>query len=140
MAGLAAAAFGGAAKGAPFAVLYRGPDDVMAVDVASIQRDGAKVRYETVTILRVPAELEGTPDEVHHWKETDCAAGGTRLLRMAMRQAGGELETPPWAEGGQEPTEIDPAEQRLLCEQAPTEVTLDSVGALREALGKTPGP
>lgn len=140
MPALAGLAMAGAAHAAPYAVLYFDPDGIAAVDVASVRREGSLVRYETVSIQRPPAELAqaGVPDELHHWKETDCGEPRTRLVRMAMLTEKG-LETPSWAETEQEWTEVDPAEQRLLCVQAPADATFPTVKALRDALSAKAG-
>lgn len=127
--------FSTCATAAPYDVLHVDDDAVAAVDRATVRKQGLIVRYEVVTILRIPPELAGTPDEIHHWKETDCKARSTRILRMASRGSGGQLETPPWAEGEQDPTEIDPAEHRVFCEQGKYLATLLHVDGLRKSLG-----
>ncbi|MFC3077357.1 hypothetical protein ACFODL_04575 [Phenylobacterium terrae] len=133
----AMAAVGAPAWGAPFAVLYAEDDNIAAVDLATVETTGSLARYEVVTVQRAPAELAGLelPDEMRHWKETDCAGDRSRLVRMAIRTAGGALETPAWAQGEGEWTGIDPREQRLVCEKARARTRYANLDELRAALG-----
>lgn len=118
----------------PYDVVHLDDDSVAAVDSSTVRWTGKTVRYEIVTIMRIPPELEGAPDEVHHFKETDCKAGSTRLLNMTLRIGAGPLARPPWFEGEQEPTEIDPAERQRFCDSGRHLGTLFGLETLRKSL------
>lgn len=118
----------------PYDVIHLEDDAVSAVDSSTVRWTGKTVRYEVVTIMRIPPGLDGVPDEIHHFKETDCKAGSTRLLNMTLRIGAGPLATPPWFEGAQDPTEIDPAERQRFCDRGRHLGTLFGIETLRKSL------